>query len=134
MKLKERIKLHEGKRLRPYKDSLGVLTVGYGRNLDAVPFSDHEINVMFDTDFERALIAAQSFAAYDRLNDARKGVIIEMVFQMGKWGVWKFKKFLAAAAKEDWQKAHYEMLNSQWASQTPGRAKKLANIFRSGKL
>ena len=127
-----KIKKHEGKRNIPYLDSEGILTVGYGRNLRDVPFTDHEIDVLFDTDFERALITAQAFKVYENLNTVRQGVLVEMIFQMGGAGVKKFKRFLAAAIKKDWQLSHYEMLDSKWHQQTPKRAKKLARIFRDG--
>jgi len=130
--LKERIKRHEGKRNIPYLDSEGILTVGYGRNLRDVPFTDHEIDALFDTDFKRALVTAQAFKVYENLNSVRQGVLVEMIFQMGGAGVKKFKRFLAASIKKDWQLAHYEMLDSKWRQQTPKRAKKLARIFRDG--
>jgi len=133
MNLKERIKRHEGKRNKPYEDSEGVLTVGYGRNLRDVPFTDHEIDVLFATDFERALLGARSFNVYQDLNDVRRGILVEMVFQMGRAGVWKFKKFLKAARAKDWEGAYTELLDSQWAKQTPARAQELANLFRRGK-
>ncbi len=132
MNLRDRIKKHEGKRNKPYEDSEGILTVGYGRNLRDVPFTDHEINIMFATDFERALLGAQSLGVYQSLNDVRRGIIIEMIFQMGRNGVWKFKKFLAAAARKDWQAAHDELLDSKWARQTPERATELAELFLHG--
>ena len=132
MNVKDRIKKHEGKRFRPYKDSEGILTVGYGRNLEAVAFSQDEIDLMFENDFRRAQDGAESFFCYSQLNDVRRGVLIEMVFQMGIYGVGKFEKFLAAAFAEDWQKAHDEMLDSKWAKQTPSRAKELAGVFLRG--
>jgi lysozyme len=132
MNLKERIKAHEGRRFIPYKDTEGILTVGYGRNLEAVSFSQDEIDLMFENDFRRALDGAEGFFCYSQLNDVRRGVLIEMVFQMGVNGVCKFKKFLDAATEEDWQKAHDEMLDSKWFRQTPARAKELAEIFLNG--
>jgi lysozyme len=130
--LKSRIKRHEGKRERPYEDSEGILTVGYGRNLEAVPFSQDELDLMFDNDFRRAQDGAEGFFCYSQLNDVRRGVLIEMVFQMGVKGVSKFKRFLDAALTENWQMAHDEMLDSKWAKQTPSRAKELAEVFLRG--
>lgn len=130
--LETRIKRHEGCRLTPYEDTEGILTVGYGRNLKDVPFTQAEVDFMFLTDFDRAVKGAESFAGYESLNMVRKGVIIEMVFQMGRNGVYQFKKFWAAIDERDWQKAHDEMLDSQWNRQTPERAQELAEIFLKG--
>ena len=130
--LKNRIKLHEGCRLRPYRDSEGVLTAGYGRNLEAVPFSRTEVDLMFDNDFDRARQLARSFHVYEQLNSVRRGVLIEMVFQMGKAGVARFKNFLKAAQAEDWDKAHDEMLDSKWHEQSTRRCEELAALFRDG--
>ena len=133
MGLTERIKLHEGRRFKPYQDILGVWTVGYGRNMDAVPFSQDEIDLMFDNDLRRARNGAETFFIYSQLNKARQEVLIEMVFQLGVRGVGGFKKFLQAALREDWQEAAKEMLDSQWFAQTPGRAKELSEIFEKGR-
>ena len=132
MNLKERIKKHEGLRFTPYEDSLGILTVGYGRNLRDVPFSQEEVDFMFERDFERAEKAAALLPVYRELNAVRQGVLIEMIFQMGLYGVSKFKKFLAAALVGDWHEAKKQMLDSQWAKQTPERAEELAEIFHNG--
>ena len=130
--LKLRIKRHEGKRFEPYEDSEGILTVGYGRNLRDVPFSQDEIDLMFDNDFLKARQGAETFICYQEMNDIRRGVLIEMIFQMGAGGVSKFKKFLQAALLHDWVRAADEMLDSKWARQTPERAKELAKLFLRG--
>ena len=132
MDLKERIKQHEGKRNKPYRDSEGILTVGYGRNLEDVAFTDAEIDLMFETDFNRAKSSAQNFVIYEYLNEARRGVLIEMCFQMGYGGVKKFVKFRQAALQAKWSLAADEMLDSKWAQQTPERARELSEIFRRG--
>jgi len=123
MSLKDRIKRHEGKRFEPYEDSEGILTVGYGRNLRDVPFSQDEIDLMFDNDFLRARHGAESI---------RRGILIEMIFQMGIKGVSRFKKFLQAALLHDWARAADEMLDSKWHKQTPERAEELARLFLRG--
>ena len=105
MSLRERIKTHEGRRFEPYEDSLGVLTVGYGRNLRDVPFSQDEIDLMFENDLNRARDGALSIPAYHEMNELRRGVLIEMVFQMGASGVSNFKNFLSACMHHDWARA-----------------------------
>jgi len=133
MKLSDRIEQHEGRRNRPYRCSRGKLTVGVGRNIDDVSFSDDEIDLMLKNDIRRARNGAETFLAYQSLNEVRRGVLVEMIFQMGVAGVAKFRKFLEAAYMHEWQTAHDEMLDSRWHKQTPTRAKKLAEIFLHGK-
>lgn len=132
MRTKERIREHEGCRRHPYPCSEGYLTIGVGRNLDAVPLSDDEIDLLFDNDFGRAMMQAETIPGFERLNEVRQGVLVEMVFQLGLHGVRKFRKFIDAYMAEDWQAAHDEMLDSLWARQTPTRALRLAQIFLTG--
>ena len=136
MSLRDRIKQHEAPGgipvLEPYLDSLGIWTVGYGRNLQDTVFTRAECDFMFETDFRRAVQGAENFAFYEHLNDARKGVVIEMVYQMGPSRVGKFVKFRTACMQCKWDEAADEMLDSRWAEQTPARAKRLAAIFRRG--
>ncbi len=128
----DRTKRHEGCRPKPYRDSEGILTVGYGRNLEAVAFTTGEINLMFQNDWAWAKQNAETFIVYEHLNEARRGVLIEMVFQLGARGVKKFKRFLAFASLGDYEQAHDEMLDSKWHKQTPSRCEELANIFLRG--
>ena len=132
MSLRSRIKTHEGRRFEPYEDSVGVLTVGYGRNLRDVPFSQDEIDLMFENDLNRARDGALSIPAYHEMNELRRGVLIEMVFQMGASGVSNFKNFLNACMHHEWARAAEEMLDSKWARQTPERAQELARVFLRG--
>lgn len=131
-KTKQRIREHEGYRTTPYRDSEKVWTVGIGRNIEAVPFEDDEIQLMFRNDFRRAHDDALKLPGYLALNEVRRGVLIEMVFQMGLAGVRKFVKFIEAYQNKEWENASKEMLDSKWARQTPKRAERLAAIFRSG--
>jgi lysozyme len=70
-----------------------------------------------------------------KLDDARFSVIHSMVFQMGIGGVMNFRKFLNALQMGDFVKASIEMMDSKWAQHdSPARAKRLAEVMRSGKL
>ena len=132
MNYKERIRSHEGYSTVPYTDSEGLLTVGVGRCIDRVPFSADEIDLMFENDLKRAVAGAETFGAYYFLNETRRGVLVEMVFQLGVRGVSKFVKFLDAAMEQDFKKAAAEMKDSKWHSQTPKRCEELASIFEKG--
>jgi lysozyme len=128
----DRIKKHEDYRNKPYRDSIGLLTVGRGRCIDRVPFSDDEIELMFQNDLKHAIAGAETFGCYYFLDDVRRGVLIEMVFQLGINGVAKFKKFLDFAMTGDFRKAADEMIDSKWYTQTPQRCEELASIFEKG--
>ena len=130
--VKRRIKKHEGCSLVPYQCTEGFQTVGYGRNITAVPFSEDEVDLMFQNDFEKALKGAVSFPWYWRLDDTRAGVIIEMCFQLGLFGVSKFQNMGDAIMQDDWERAADEMLDSKWHEQTPERCEQLAALMRRG--
>ena len=55
-------------------------------------------------------------------------VIVEMVFQLGKTGVSKFKKMWKALSDGDKKQASLEMQDSRWHSQTPVRCEALAEV------
>ena len=129
---KSRIRRHEGSRAIPYQDTLGVWTAGIGRNLQANPFSPDEIELMFQNDFARAEKAASTFGCWAGLDDTRRGVLVEMAFQLGPFRLHGFRMFLNALQKGNWQTASAEMLDSKWARQTPARAEELARILRTG--
>lgn len=136
MTVRDRIKRHEAPGgipvLEPYQDSLGIWTVGYGRNLQDTTFTRAECDLMFETDYRRAEQGAENFHFYEFLNDVRKGVVIEMVYQMGPTRVGKFVKFRTACMQRKWKEAAKEMLDSRWHEQTPERAEELAAIFEAG--
>ena len=133
-KLMERVKKHEGFRSKPYKCSAGKLTIGYGRNLDDTGISREEANVMLTNDLFKAAskLDKLNLRLY-KINRARKNVLIEMIFNLGLYGVLKFTKMLAAIRLGDYDKAAAEMLNSLWSKQVGIRANKLSKIMLTGK-
>lgn len=59
-RLKAQLVIDEGLRLRPYRDSVGKLTIGCGRNLDDVGITAAEAMMLLDNDVsrvERELVA-----------------------------------------------------------------------------
>ena len=121
-----------------YKDTLGKKTIGYGhlcvedRWVDGWTYSDVELNKVFDQDFKKAKDGASKLYEGCEVSDTAKGLIIEMVFQLGPTGVSKFKNMWAALKESppNYKQASSEMLDSRWAKQTPSRAKELSNIMK----
>ncbi|ODN41151.1 glycoside hydrolase family protein [Piscirickettsia litoralis] len=126
------LKESEGVRFKPYRDTVGKLTIGVGRNLDDLGISDDEANYLLNNDIERVLDQCTSLPYWLSLNDERKAVIAEMLFNLGLSGVKKFKNMSAALKENNFDKAAAEMLNSKWANQVGNRAVRLANRMKLG--
>ena len=134
-----RIMKHEGFRSQPYRDTVGKLTIGYGRNLDDVGISELEGRVLLEQDLLKAAeqlnklmqdeVLAKHFDSQE--NAARSFVLIEMIFNMGVGTFKKFKNLIAALNDQNWEKAAAEMLDSKWAEQVGQRAKTLAEVMRT---
>lgn len=128
------IKRHEGLKLHPYKCTAGKTTIGYGRNLDDKGITASEAEEMLLTDMcevEERLFGEGLFSG---LNDARKAVLINMGYQLGVSGLFKFKKMIAALDRKQYELAAKEMLDSRWSMQTPNRAKELSDQMLTGEF
>ncbi len=140
MDIIEQLTRDEGVRLSPYKDSRGILTVGIGHNLEANPLP----NETYPMTLERAqqiladdvsrttgkLIANLPWV--NSLDDARKGVIINMSFNMGVGGLLAFKHTLAAVQSGDYAGAANGMQSSAWFTQVGARAQRLVKQMQTG--
>lgn len=132
--LVEMLRRHEGVRHKPYRDSVGKLTIGVGRNLDDVGLSDDEIDYLLQNDIRRAREDARQLPYFFELNGVRRMVIVNMVFNMGLPTVEQFQAMGAALKRGDYGTAADEMLDSKWARQVGSRADELAEIMRWGYL
>lgn len=127
------IKRDEGLRLKPYRDSRGFLTIGYGRNLDHRGISRMEAEEMLENDIAAVMgVVSYKLPWFDALHPVRQRVLLNMAFQMGINGLLGFHKMLAAARLGKYDEAADEMLDSRWAQQTPERAQRLAVMMRTG--
>ncbi len=133
-RLKVQLVKHEGLRLKPYRDPVGKLTIGVGRNLDDTGLRSDEVQLMLDNDIaevEESLALALPF--WSQLDDARQRVLTNMAFNLGTLGLLKFKRTLAHVAAGEYHAAADEMLNSTWAKQVGNRALELSAMMRTGK-
>ncbi len=130
--LLESVKRHEGWRNKAYQDSEGIWTVGYGRNLQELVISEEQGQEWLIEDIKEARKGALRFPEFRLLNNVRKDVFVEMVFNMGPSRVAGFRNMLAAIRDKDWQEAAAQMLDSKWARQVGRRAYRLANLMERG--
>jgi len=125
------IKEFEGFDGMPYEDSKGLPTIGYGTLLpitkeEAELLLNHRLNIV-----KEELLYAKPVVS--NLTDNRQKVLFNMGYQLGVPKLLKFKKMWRAIAKQDYDEASKEMLDSKWAKKdSPNRANKLAEIMKRG--
>ena len=134
--LKKRIKLNEGFSLKPYKDQLGYLTIGYGhlilsneKNLIKKKINKKGLEKIFEKDFKKALNSFKKSLKPFTSNKKEDELLIEMVFQLGINGCLSFNNLLQNMKKGNRHLVCFEMMNSLWYKQTPYRVKALVKIF-----
>jgi len=147
---------HEGLKLQVYKDTLGIDTIGIGRNLEDRGISKEELDVLdiptIDHIYEYGITEAdavylatndvqiveeellQAHPCVDRLDSVRQLILMDMAFNMGVPRLCKFKKMWNAIHEEDYPTAAKEMLDSRWANQVKSRATKLAHAMHTGEM
>jgi len=144
---------HEGLELVAYEDSLGIDTIGIGRNLenrgltetelahigkdvsdicewgitkeDAYYLAENDIKIV-----EKEVCEAHSCVV--ELDEIRQRIIIDMAFNMGVPRLNKFKKMWKAIDEENFEEAKIQMLDSRWARQVGNRAVRLSNAMETG--
>ena len=147
---------HEGLRLQVYQDSLGIDTIGIGRNLEDRGITKEELNTMdipnMDVIYEVGINEVdavylanndvqiveeelvRAHPCVDKLDSVRQLVLMDMAFNMGVPRLCKFLKMWNAVHNEDFSTAAKEMLDSRWANQVKSRSVKLANAMHNGEF
>jgi lysozyme len=131
----------EGVRYSPYKDTKGVLTVGVGHNLAAhplpagwkYPLNDIQVNSLLDDDLESVFHDLDAdLPWWTDLSDVRQRALANFVFQLGINKALGFTKSLPLIRQGKYTAAADNMLLSDWAKQTPNRAKRVTQMIRTG--
>jgi lysozyme len=130
------LKREEGWRDRPYRDTEGLLTTGFGFLIDesrsiAMPVAVGELWLSLIV--EERMDALQNRLPW--LSGQPEGVqraLGQMAYQMGVSGVLGFKNMLGALQEGDRVEAAKHALDSAWSRQTPARAKRVAKMIREG--
>lgn len=129
------LKRDEGCRLHAYQDSVGVWSIGYGQNLQVLEI-DLELAERWlqeaACETYGKLISAWEGLGYERLDEVRERAILNMAYNLGVTGFFTFKHFIAALNAKDWSAAATHMLDSKWADQVGGRARRLACMILTG--
>lgn len=134
-RLVTRLILDEGMRTKPYKDTMGLTSIGVGRNLDGVGISESEALYMLDNDIDRAARGLDlNLPWWRNLDDVRQEVLLNMTFNLGINGLLGFKNTLRDMQEGNYFKAAVGMKESRWATQVGSRAQRLADAMEIGRF
>ncbi len=147
---------HEGLRLQVYKDTLGIDTIGIGRNLEDRGITKEELDWMdipsMEAVYEYGITEADAMylakndvqiveeelvrahPCVEELDAVRQLVLMDMAFNMGVPRLRKFQKMWNAVHEKKFDIAAKEMLDSRWAIQVKSRATKLAHAMHHGEF
>ena len=129
------LKVHEGYEQYPYKCSMGIQTIGYGRNLESRGLSEDEAAYLLACDIRLAEgELMDSYEYFWSISGVRKAILIDMMVNLGSSRLSKFKKMHQALESKDYELAADEMLDSRWARQVGSRALTLAQAMRTNRI
>ena len=138
-RLLESVKKHEGYRNKVYLDTLGKRTVGVGHLCvedfweDDKEYDEKFLMTILEHDLQTAIKGAKELLEEHDcadIDEQAEEILIEMVFQLGKTGVSKFRKMGDALSEKNDLAASYEMVDSRCSKQTPNRAKAMAKTMK----
>ena len=140
--LRKELEVDEGVKYEIYNDHLGYPTFGIGhlvRDTDpeagaalGTPISEDRVIEAFNEDVETVLSdCAILYDDFDDLPEEAQLIIANMMFNLGRPRLSKFKGMKAGVDARDWKKAADEMIDSAWYRQVPNRAERLVNRMRA---
>ena len=140
-KLKEELEYDEGCKYEIYNDHLGYPTFGIGhRIIDSDPEYGEGIGTAVNEDrvisaFESDVMGVVSdckrlYPDFGSLPEDAQRIIANMMFNMGRTRLSKFKGMKRGVNARDWNAAADEMVDSVWYKQVTNRAKRLVKRMR----
>ena len=134
--LQEELKEDEGCKYEVYLDHLGLPTFGighlvtewdeeYGKEV-GTEVSEERVNNCFQVDIWGTVNDCKVlYSNFDDLPDEVQLILANMMFNMGRPRLSKFKKMHGAIKESDWLEASLQMEDSKWYNQVPNRAERL---------
>tara|TARA_R100000742_G_C4238416_1_gene58584 strand:+ start:40 stop:483 length:444 start_codon:yes stop_codon:yes gene_type:complete len=140
--LKKELSEDEGCKYEIYLDHLGYKTFGIGHLCKArdpendlevgTKVSKERVDECFLNDVERVI--EDCTILYDEfytLPDEAQLIIANMMFNLGRPRLTKFRKMYEAVMDANWIEAAIQMEDSKWARQVPKRAERLCERMRN---
>ena len=134
----EQLKIDEGVVYEIYKDHLGYPPFGVGHLvLKSDPehgqevgteVSEERVKECFEKDLDTAISECELLyedGVFRDLPDEVQQILVNMMFNMGRTRLSKFKKMHGAILEGDWKTAAVEGRDSRWHKQVTNRAERL---------
>ena len=140
--LREQLEIDEGVKYEIYNDHLGYATFGVGHlviksdpeyDMDlGTPISESRVIEAFEQDCENVLRDCDIlYEDFGDLPEEAQQVIANMMFNMGRTRLSKFKGMKRGVDSRDWNAAADEMVDSAWYRQVTNRANRLVERIRA---
>ena len=141
-RLSEQLQADEGVVSEIYLDHLGLPTFGVGHlvlesdqeygQAVGTPVDKERINECFRSDSENVVLDCKRlYPDFDELPEEVQEIIANMMFNMGRPRLSKFKGMKRGVDARDWHMAAEEMVDSKWYTQVTNRAERLVERMRS---
>ena len=141
-KLRKQLEIEEGVVHEIYLDHLGYPTFGIGHLVtDTDPEFGSDVGTAvtearcieaFDKDVEIVLSDCKIlYPDFDSLPEEVQQIIANMMFNMGRPRLTKFKMMKAAIDEGKWNDAADQMIDSRWYAQVGARAERLVDRMRN---
>ena len=140
--LRKELEVDEGVKYEIYNDHLGYPTFGIGhlvRDTDpeagaelGTPVTEDRVIEAFNQDVETVLNDCTIlYRDFNDLPEEAQLIIANMMFNLGRPRLSKFKGMKAGVDARDWKKAADEMIDSAWYRQVPNRAGRLVTRMKA---
>ena len=123
------LKTWEGFDAHIYRDTNNVLTIGYGTDLEAGVTVEEADWLLRHRLAEKTACLEESLPNFSAYSVDVRGVLMAMAYQLGCRGVTEFTDMIAALDAGDVLKARAAALDSEWARETPQRAKAVTELL-----
>lgn len=134
----EQLKIDEGVVNEIYLDHLGYPTFGVGHLVlesdpehgqeVGTPISEERVKDCFEKDLDLAIsecVALYGADVWEAFPGEVQEILVNMMFNMGRTRLSKFKNFNSALSVGDWKEAAVEGRDSLWYRQVTNRAERL---------
>ena len=141
-KLRKQLEIDEGIKYEIYKDHLGYPTFGIGHLVTdkdpefgkdiGTPVSKERVYQVFEKDVQIIINECDElYPDFDNLPEEVQQIIANMMFNLGRPRLSKFKGMKRGIDEKNWNAAANEMVDSRWYRQVGARAERLVKRMRN---